>query len=78
MSVIDLAHKQFKVDMAKAFIKSLVLLVISQCHNLGGMHCHFVIQMCHWIPMEQYTTWLQRFNPYTKQLVKCAKTNGPT
>ena len=41
MSVIDLAQLQFKVDMAKAFIKSLGLLVISQCHNLGGMHLSF-------------------------------------
>jgi len=41
MSVVDLAHKQFKVDMAKAFIKSLGLLVISQCHNLAGMHLSF-------------------------------------
>lgn len=41
MNVIDLGRKQFKVDMAMGFIKSLGLLVLDQCHTLGGMQLSF-------------------------------------
>ena len=41
MHVIDLGRKQYKVQMAMGFIKSLGLLVLDQCHSLGGMQLSF-------------------------------------